>query len=197
MDTDIAFEQILQLIQQQIEVKEEDFAQFAQECRQIRLKKKEIWQAAGEIGQSLAFINQGILRQFYTRDGDEKTDDFYAEGEFVGNYVSYLQQRASRMSIQALSDCQLLVIDFEALQRLYQLSPSVERFARLVAEQKLISLHERTAGFLLDSPQERYDQLLIEKPNIHARVPLYLIAQYLGIHPESLSRIRARKTSKN
>ncbi|MEM6343633.1 MAG: Crp/Fnr family transcriptional regulator [Bacteroidota bacterium] len=197
MQTDKSFQKILQQIQSRVKVNETEFAQFAAKCRQLVLKKKEIWQAAGETGQSLAFINEGIMRQYYTREGEEKTDDFYAEGEFVGNYVSYLQQQPSRMAIQALSACELLVIDFDALQQLYQLSPSVERFARLIAEQKLISLHERTAGFLLDSPQERYAQLLEQKPNIHARVPLYLIAQYLGIHPESLSRIRARMAPKN
>ncbi|MFK7922465.1 MAG: Crp/Fnr family transcriptional regulator [Bacteroidia bacterium] len=190
---ELAYQNILKQIQQRIEVDEEEFTQFIKLCRQISLKKKDVWQTAGRIGQSIAFVNEGVLRQYYTRDGVEKTDEFYGEGEFVGNYVSYLRQTPSRMAIQALSDCQLLVIDFDSLQQLYEVSPSVERFARLIAEQKLISLHERTAGFLLDSPQERYDQLLKHKPDIHARVPLYLIAQYLGIHPESLSRIRGRK----
>lgn len=96
------------------------------------------------------------------------------------------------MAIQALSDCELLVIAFADLQQLYEEVPAVERFARIIAEQKLIELHERTAGFLLDSAEERYAKLLQQKPNIHARVPLYLIAQYLGIKAESLSRIRRR-----
>jgi len=138
------------------------------------------------------FINQGILRQYHLKDGNEFTEDFFSENDFVGNYISYLKKSLSTSNIQALEDCELFVITFDDLQKTYNEIPTVDRFGRLIAEKKLIEFHDKTTSLLMDSPEERYYKLLEEKPDLHSRIKQYYIAQYLGIQPESLSRIRKR-----
>lgn len=136
-----------------------------------------------------------MLRQYYLKDGNEFTDCFHVEQEFIGNYISYLSKEPSKTITVALEPCELLVIPFAKLEELYKIIPLVEEFSKNIGEQKLFELNKRNSSLLMDSPEERYYKLMKEKPSLHSRVPQYLIAQYLGIRPESLSRIRKRHIS--
>ncbi len=185
-------DKIVAKISQFIEVKPEEFDTFMQFASVKQLKKNEIWEHEGDLGKLMGFVNNGILRQFYLKEGNEFTDQFYCEGDFVGNFVSYVKQKPSRSAIQALTDTELIVVSFDNVQKMYDLMPSMDRFGRLFAEQRLVEFSDRITSFLLDPPEERYRQLIEEKPNLLVDIPQYYIAQYLGIRPESLSRIRKR-----
>jgi len=191
------FEKVISLMSSYTTFKPEDFEMMMKRCTPLHLSKNEIWEREGVIGKYMGFVNKGILRQFYLQDGKEFTQLFWAEGEFIGNYVSYISQTPAQTSIQALEDCDLLIMTYEDIQKMYDEIPSLDRFGRLYAEQLIIELHSKTSGLLKDSPEDRYYQLLQEKPDIHARVKQYYIAQYLGIRPESLSRIRKRHALEN
>jgi len=186
------FDQVMALMSQFTSLQPEDFQIMMQKCSSLKLKKNELWEKEGAIGKHMGFVNKGILRQYYLKDGKEFTQTFYAEGEFVGNYISYMTKTPSNTTIQALEDCELLIMTYDDLQKLYDEIPRMDRFGRLYAEKLIVELYTKSSAFLKDSPEERYAQLLKDKPDIHARVKQYYIAQYLGIQPESLSRIRKR-----
>lgn len=166
---------------------------FMEQMEIIQLKKHEIWDSKNKIGTKMGFINKGILRQYYEKEEEEFIELFYTEGDFFGSFASYLKQEPSRHSVEALEDCEILAINFVDLEKMYDLVPASERFARKIAELKLIELHDRLSSFLMDSPTKRYQDLIAQKPDLINRIPQYYIAQYLGIKPQSLSRIRSRK----
>ncbi len=186
------FENITKIIGQFVEVKEEDYEFYVKMLSVVHLKKNECWEPIGTIGKNMGFVNKGILRQYYTKDGEDFTEMFFSENEFFGNFISYLKNKPTELIIQALEPCEIVMITFDNLQKLYAHIPAAERFGRLIAEQKLIEMHDKTSAFLMQSPEERYAKLLESKPDIVQRVKQYYIAQYLGIRPESLSRIRKR-----
>lgn len=185
---------LIQTIRSRVSYGEAAFSAFRAVLSQVKLQPQEIWEPAGQIGRYVGFVNNGVLRQYAERDGIEYTDTFYLEGEFLGNFESFLTQEPAWCSLQALETSELIVMPFVAMQQLYDQFPVIDRFGRLIAEQKLMELHYRTRSFLMDSPEERYRQLMIRQPALLGRVKQYYIAQYLGVKPESLSRIRQRMT---
>jgi CRP-like cAMP-binding protein len=158
-----------------------------------KLKKDQVFAEEGKKAKDIAFVLEGNLRQFYTKDGEEKTTYFYFEYHLMSSYLSCITGKPSELSIVALSDCQLLVFTYPVLQSLYKQSIAWERFGRLIAEYIAIGLEERMVGLLMLSPEERYRQLLAgNKQKILERIPQHYIANYLGITAVSLSRIRNR-----
>ena len=161
------------------------------------LKKGDDWIAEGKQEQQIGFILNGNMRHYYTHDGEEKTTYFYFENHLVSSYFSALTNQPSQLTIEALTDCQLLVFPYKVLVSLYDRSHLWERFGRKIAEYLSLGLEERMTGLLIRSPEERYLQLLQEnKKKIIERIPQHLIANYLGITPVSLSRIRGRISGK-
>ncbi len=159
----------------------------------LRLKKGDLFAAEGKVATSVGLVLSGSLRHFYTRDGLERTTYFYFENHLVGAYISCITGQASRLSIEALTDCELAVFPYAALKDLFARSHAWERFGRKLAEYLAIGLEERMVTLLLLSPEERYRELLNGgKDKIIQRIPQYYIASYLGITPVSLSRIRNR-----
>ncbi|MEO1385187.1 MAG: Crp/Fnr family transcriptional regulator, partial [Bacteroidota bacterium] len=123
------------------------------------------------------------------------TTDFFFENEFVGNYISYQTQSPSPSATEALEPSELIVIPFAQFEKLYESIPATQEVAEIIGKRKLLRMHKRSSSLLMDSPEERYYRLMELQPMIFQRVPQYLIAQYLGIRPESLSRIRRRHKS--
>jgi CRP-like cAMP-binding protein len=142
-------------------------------------------------------VVSGNMRHYYTRDGLEQTTYFYFEGALVSAYISCITNKPSQLTIEAITDCKLLVFPYAALADLFVQSHTWERFGRLLAEYLAIGLEERMVTLLTLSPEERYHDLLRGgKDKILARIPQHYIASYLGITPVSLSRIRNRAAKK-
>ena len=141
-----------------------------------------------------AWMAQGNCRLYYLRpNGEERTTYFFFENHLLGDYPGCLTGQPSQLNIQALTDTDLVVFDYAVLRQLYDECPAYERFARLVAEYHLLGTDARLTEQLLCSPEERYRALLASgKTKILERVPQHLVANYLGVTPVSLSRIRAR-----
>ena len=182
-------------IQNQTKFKEEDFILFSNHLKTVKLQKNEIWENVNIVSKNMGFINSGILRQYFIKDGDEYTDNFFVEKDFVGNYISHLSNEPSKTYTVALEPCELIVMPFLELEKICKTLPAAEEFSKKIGDQKLFELNERNSSFLMDTPEERYCHLMKRKPDLIDRVPQYLIAQYLGIKPESLSRIRKRQVS--
>jgi len=173
---------------------EADWQPLEQALRPRHLARGEHFVQAGESYPVLALLLQGACRLYYPRpDGEERTTYFFFENHLLGDYTSCLTGQPSQLSIQALVDTELVVFDYAVLRQLYDERPVYERFGRLVAEYHLLGTDARLVEHLLLTPEERYRALLSSgKTKILERIPQHLVANYLGVTPVSLSRIRAR-----
>ncbi len=148
---------------------------------------------AGTFCQEVYLIVKGSVKMSYYKEGKEHIGDFQLEGEFVTDYASFLTGQPSRLFITCLEDTELLVLSRDKLQGATTAYPlPFERMLRLVAEKNLVEFARRIWSSLIDSPEERYRLLLEEKPHWNQRFPQYMIASYLGLTPEGLSKIRRR-----
>jgi len=159
---------------------------------ELNLKPGEYLLRDGQVCKHVAFINKGLVRYFINNDGDERTMFFNKEGEFVCNYISFLPQVVSDKNIQALEPTQLYLISYEKLQRFYREVAGAEKFGRMVIEQVFLSAIQQLDSLYTDPPEVRYQQFLTHYPDLTQRIPQYHIASYVGIKPQSLSRIRKR-----
>ena len=148
--------------------------------------------AEGKVAKELYFIVKGLVRLYYTKNGEEITGYIFKEHLFASSYDSFLRQVPSIQTLETLEDCDLLVIGYARLQQLYDELPHMHIVARKVAEQRFINAQMILSSFILDSPEERYRKFEKQHGDLLLRVPHHIIASYLGITPVSLSRIRKR-----
>jgi CRP/FNR family transcriptional regulator, anaerobic regulatory protein len=158
-----------------------------------QVPKKHKLAEEGRIAKELYFILRGLVRLYYTKDGNEITGYIFRENLFASSYDSFLRQVSSIQTLEALEDCDLLVISHTKLQQLYTDLPKMNLVARKVAEQRFVSAQMMLSSFVLDTPEERYRKFEEQNGDLLLRVPHHMIASYLGITPVSLSRIRKRK----
>ncbi|WP_046246453.1 Crp/Fnr family transcriptional regulator [Hymenobacter terrenus] len=192
-DLSPAPEGLYKQLQSLIPLTDDDFAAFAVVLQPVQLRKKELLLREGEVCRSVAYVERGCLRYFYNVAGEEHTGQFFFEGDWYTDYDSFLDQKPSAQYIQALEPTQAWLLSRPDLYRLYEERPVFERFGRLMAEQAYRGSKARGAAFLNQTPTERYEQLVRNRPQLVQRVSQRLLASYLGIKPESLSRIRARQ----
>lgn len=150
----------------------------------------------GNVCNYVSFINHGLLRMYYLVDGKERINEFFKEGEYCSDYRSFLLREPSATSIRAIEDTEVVDISFNDLQNLYKQIPEANIIGRLVAEELFIDICRRTTCEVNADAATRYDNLIAESPWLLQRVPQYMIASYLGITPEALSRIKARTSKK-
>lgn len=157
-----------------------------------QVPKKFILVEQGQVADELYFINRGLIRLFYRREGDDFTGFLFQEGLFASSYESMISQTPSTQVLETLEPCDLLVMSAERLQQLYQTFPKMNLFARKLLEQRFINAQRVFASFVLDSPEQRYLDFVARHPDLIERVPQHIIASFLGVTPVSLSRIRRR-----
>lgn len=172
---------------------DDELLQFISCFKILELKKKDLFLTEGQNNKYQAFINKGMLRYYYVKDGKEYTRKFFVRGEWTGDYSTFLTQLPSSAYIEALTDVELFLLSFDKMQSLYDSSSKFERFGRRIAEHVYSELVQTTAALLIETPEERYFKLVRNQPYLlEGDIPLYQIASFLGIMPESLSRIRKR-----
>ena len=156
-----------------------------------RYKKNEFFLKEGQVCNFLGFINYGVLVYCKIVDnGDEITTDFAFEGYWVTVNQRRLNNSPSLINIKAIEDSELFVIRQQDLSDLYIKIPKIERLGRILMEQAYLKIVRQSVDLQVLTATERYENLLHEFPEIFQRVQLYHIANYLGIAPKSLSRIR-------
>lgn len=181
------------LVERFVPLSDSDWELFLPHLKERVIKKNDFMLREGETGRELGYVVEGTMRHYYTKDGEEKTTYFYFENALVGPYVSCITGQPSLITFEAIADTRLLVFPYSAMQTLYTQSHVWERFGRVLAEYLAMGLEDRMVGLLTLSAEERYLQLLqSNKQKIIERIPQHLIANYLGITPVSLSRIRNR-----
>ncbi len=140
----------------------------------------------------LFFIIEGCVRKYYVKNGEQITINIMTENNFIGAFTSLITGSKSNETIECLEPCKILVLKKKDLDRLYEQIPLMNEFIRKILEQTLIQFQQALSSFILDNPEERYEKLLSENPEISQRVPQHILATYLGITATSLSRIRKR-----
>jgi CRP-like cAMP-binding protein len=145
----------------------------------------------GKISNECYFIIKGCIRSFYNKDGEEKTTEFYIEEQAVIP-SAYGKKISSEYYIECIEDTIAGVGTPELEAEMYQKFPQIESLNRALGEAIIAKYQDTFADFKMASPEERYLSLLKNRPDLFQRAPQHQIASYLGIKPESLSRIRKR-----
>lgn len=159
----------------------------------VTLGKDEFLLQAGNVCQHLGVIVTGTLRTFYVdTTGKDISFLFHWTGQFFTNYESVLTSRPSTLAIQALEPTQVMLIHKTDLFALYETSMYWQRVGRHLADQIFLTARKRIDDLLFLTPEERYLALLTQQPALFQKIPQKYIATYLGITPQSLSRIRQR-----
>ena len=149
---------------------------------------------AGTTQSNFYFLRQGIVEA--TVPGKQEwIFDFFFPNSVIGSYSSLLTGRPSRIAIVAIEDCEVETYSWEQLKNQYKTSLGANQFGRYITEQTFLLRSKREIDFLSKSAEQRYEELLQVQPDLILKIPVHRIARYLGIHPESLSRIRKKMNS--
>ncbi|TCP21905.1 CRP-like cAMP-binding protein [Tenacibaculum skagerrakense] len=155
-------------------------------------KKGDLLHQSNSICKHFFLLFSGIARVFYFRDGKDITVHIAQEQESITAIDSFIQRKKSKYSIEALEDIECIAISRSDLEKLSEESHQFEHFGRLFLEKIYIDLAERIDSLLLHTSQERYEELLERKPDLFNRIPAKHLASFLGMTPETFSRIRSK-----
>ena len=157
--------------------------------------KKSFLLQEGEICNFEAYVVKGCVRTFYVdANGFEVTLQFAIEDWWVSDISSFHNQIPSKLFIETLEDCELLILDSDSKDRLLKEIPYFERVFRLMVQRNLAATQSRLIDTISKTAQEKYEEFLNHYPTISQRVAQHYIASYLGISPEFLSKVRAKMT---
>ena len=178
-------------IKQRIDITEKEFILCSQFFSSQRVRKHQFLLQQGEVCRHLAFVNGGCLRE-YTVDhkGEEHVIQFAIRDWWIADLASFLGGSPSTEYIDALQDSEVLTLERESREKMLQAVPQMERFFRLLVEKNYVTTRNRIKEALSESAEDRYLSFLREYPSLVQNVPQHDIASYLGITPQSLSRIR-------
>ncbi len=188
-------EQIKSFYQNFIRLTDENWVLLSSKFKVVHLKKGAKLHDVGEVCNYVTFVNKGILRAYHLIDGKEIIETFFVENEYLSDYCSFLTRTPAHTIIECLEDCELVLLDYDSVQELYEKVDEFQKFGRLMAEYLFIVISMRSNSLLFESPEQRYINFQKDNADLLQRVPQYMIASYLGITPEALSRIRKRIVS--
>jgi CRP-like cAMP-binding protein len=174
------------------EMTDENWDKCAAMLKIRKIKKRDYYLKVGEVCNTVAFVNSGLVRMYYELDDKEKIICFIGEHQYVSEYQSFLTRHPSMIYIQALEDLELVETSYQDLQHLYSTMPEANIIGRLIAEQLFVNINATGLLERMESIEQRYLRLIEEQPELLQKVPQYMIASYLGITPEAFSRVKAR-----
>jgi len=163
---------------------------FAQNLEEVNFRKNDFLCPIGQVEQYIYFIHTGLARVYFQKESEELTLNFHFENEFVTSFSSFITQTPSRVAVQALDKVHASRIHYRAINALYNQSHNGERIGRLIAESLYLAKTNREIDLLSLSAEEQYQNLLQKNPKFISHLSVKHLASYLGIQPESLSRIR-------
>lgn len=185
---------LVDYLSQYITLSEEEIQIIKNEDIIQQYKKQEILLKEGEVAKECYLVLKGCVKRYYLEEGDEKIMEFYTENDPIAP-VSYINQQPSEYYLSCVEPCIISTGTKERtedfLQKFPRFVPMFIKIGENLSTQKQVAFD----GFKNLSPEVRYQKLLETRPDLINRVPQYMIASYLGIKPESLSRIRKRMWS--
>ncbi|TNE72843.1 Crp/Fnr family transcriptional regulator [bacterium] len=183
---------LLQTLQTIAPLQESEIDQIKASFHVLKLKKGDLFLKSGEVSQWVGFINSGLVRYFVMKNGDESTFEFTKEGEFVSDYQSFLHQKPSLQHIQAIEDTELLVINREDVLAVFTRTLHGNLLGRVIVEHRFGIMVDQLLAVYMQNEEERYMSFISNYSDLVQRIPQYMIASYVGVKPQSLSRIRRR-----
>ncbi|OCA79981.1 hypothetical protein BBH99_04945 [Chryseobacterium contaminans] len=184
-------------IREYVDISDEKLEKYCSAFTYRRIKKKEFLLMEGSICDFEGFVVNGCFKVFHTdRNAAEQILYFAIENWWISDIDSFINRIPSKLTIQALEDSEILLISKKDKEQLYQEMPEVERLMRLKFQSSIIALQRRIIDNLSKSSEERYIEFLKKYPQIAHRLTNIQIAAYLGVTPESLSRVRKKIVKK-
>lgn len=165
---------------------------FLSQFSRMELKKNKVFAAPGKVCNVVGLIEKGLFKIVYEKEGEEVVFEFAHEYNFVSDYYSFVTQQPSEKEISCLEDTVVYVVTRDQLQQLAKTHPFIVRMCAGINEKLFLRMHDRLSSIILDSAATRYQKLLVERPDLAQRIPQYLLASYLNVTPETVSRIRRK-----
>lgn len=187
------FDQLYENIQQYVSLTDKDWEVLKNNIRPKRMLKRQFLLQQGDICHEIAFIEKGALYSYsIDQKGNQHVMQFGFEGWWIADLQSFLTNTPSTLNIEVLEDSELLLIDQKNQQALLQQIPEYEKYTRLLFQNAYVALQQRVENALGLTAEEKYNRLIERNPDFINRVPQHLVASYLGISPETLSRVRGQ-----
>jgi CRP-like cAMP-binding protein len=162
------------------------------------LKKKAFLLNPGDISRETAYVNRGCFRRFLLSESNKESIlNFATEDWWVGDLESFFLEKPTRYFVQALEESEVLTLSRPNFLRVIEIYPKYKSFHEEKIQRTFFATLNRATAAKVESPEEKYLKLAKEQPDLFQRIPLHYIASYLGIEPESLSRLRKRLVVKS
>lgn len=155
-------------------------------------KKGTVLLREGQVSRECYFILKGCMRKYHEVEGEEKTSNFYTEEQWVISLNSFMNETPADHYFSCIEDTTVVIGKAEPANELYQRFPKFETISRTIVEQDFADQQKMMSTYVTDTPEQRYLNLMNNRPELLQRVPQYQLASFIGVKPESLSRIRKR-----
>ena len=186
-------ELLFRKIQSTVPVTESTFSEIRNLFVSKKLRKRHYILQQGDVAKYQVFVEKGVLRSYTTDEkGVEQVLQFATEGWWIADLASFLTAQPSHLNIDAIEDAELLLITKDAWEQAMETTPALERYFRLIMQNHLVATQKRLLQSLHETAEQRYSAFIQTYPDCLRRVPQHMIASYLGITRETLSRLRRK-----
>lgn len=192
------FDVLLSHIQNKVEINDEQKNLIKTFFTIKRLKKKQYLLQEGDICKCLSFVSKGLLKSYFSDEkGNEHINMFAFEGWWISDFNSFIHQEKAVLTIDAVENTEVLMITLENYEKMMLEVPSMDRYFRILYQNSLVTKDHRLIVSNGYTAEEKYLQLARKNPEMMKRIPHSLIASYLGLAPETISRIRKKNSLNN
>jgi CRP-like cAMP-binding protein len=181
-----------------IDLTPEEELYFTSIVRTVKIRKRQFIVQPEFVCRYKSYVHEGAMRAYFVdADGQEHTIALAIEDHWISDFPSFIYQTPATLFVEALEDSVLVQVEYQAMERLLELYPRFDKFLRIFSQRALAAFQRRMLSNLSLSAEQRYDEFLREFPALAARVPQYVVASYLGISTEFISKIRNGKLRKD
>lgn len=184
---------LIESLEKHIPLSENDKKLIVSYLRERKVKRGQFLVHEGAVSRCTNFVNQGSVRTYFVdMNGQEHIVQFAIEGWWISDLNSFIMQTPATFNVQAIEDCVILELSFESLEMLYEKIPKMERYFRVVTQRAFVAFQQRIVQNISMTAEDRYLAFQQKYPKIELRIPQKLVASYLGISAEFLSKIKKR-----
>lgn len=189
--------EFLRSIRSRIQLSDEEFQIIRKNVIPKKVRKRQFILNAGDVCENMIFVERGLLRSFADdKDGSEHVMQFATEGWWISDMASFLTREESKYHIEALEESELFLMTKQSMEQIMDIVPQMQRYFLTLMQNHIIALQRRINVVQSMSAEETYLALMNVNPDLINRAPQQYIASYLGITPETLSRVRKQVSNR-